>query len=730
VIKKTGKFMPIEQWLHHDDQVLIGADGAGEFLGTRYAHLASVLGSDVMKKLQNYKVFMVGCGALGCEYMKGLALMGACTAGDGKLIVTDMDTIEVSNLSRQFLFRQPDVGSAKSTTAAKVVKGWNPALKVESLEKGVGVTSEDFFDDAFWSKNDICWNALDNVIARKYTDRCCLWYGLPLLESGTLGTKSNSDVFLPHLTKSYNDGTESDANENQIAMCTLRSFPFLPLHCIEFAKQAYFSDYLEFAPNQYEAFRKDSAGFFEQLDAMGEMEQLKALKMIKGFITTQKEGAASFNMCIKEAFAKYCADFVTSIKNMVHNYDEVEKTTGKPFWTGTKRRPVEAAWNPTNPPAEAMEYLYALANCFAFIWKISPIRKRGAFHAAVVEMGLQLPAWTPPGGEAKVDGEGDDEDKADVEEIEKLKGELYAVDAASLVQMEAHDFEKDDDTNFHIDFLTSSTNLRAANYNIKKSERAHVKVTAGRIIPALATTTAMICGLVDMEFLKIVKGLHKEENPLDLFYNANVNLATGSGAMNVFRPEAVIKKESKVAAMPEYTTWDKVEVAGEISMKELIEQISSKYKVTVKKLLPVGSETLVIFDEAEIRKLEWKIEITEEGAVVLEPEADVFTAWPQLKMAVQMLGKLPAGSGARTTFENQVRTAAKSLQGVKDNFSAAYTGPFSKAFAQKARPAEDEEKQKYFDAVFAKRPYIALQAHILNESGEECNLPSIKYNFR
>lgn len=79
---------------------------------------------------------------------------GACTAPGGKLIVTDMDRIEVSNLSRQFLFRQTDVGrgsrgrpcgvvrNPKSTSAARVVKAWNPELKVEALEKGVGVTSE------------------------------------------------------------------------------------------------------------------------------------------------------------------------------------------------------------------------------------------------------------------------------------------------------------------------------------------------------------------------------------------------------------------------------------------------------------------------------------------------------------------------------------------------------------------------------------------------------------
>ncbi|OLP74298.1 hypothetical protein AK812_SmicGene46203, partial [Symbiodinium microadriaticum] len=49
-------------------------------------------------------------------------------------------------------------------------------------------------------------------------------------------------------------------------------------------------------------------------------------------------------------------DFVTSIRDLVYNCDEIEKTTGKPFWTGTKRRPIEAKWDTSAPPAEALEW--------------------------------------------------------------------------------------------------------------------------------------------------------------------------------------------------------------------------------------------------------------------------------------------------------------------------------------------------------------------------------------
>jgi len=70
-----------------------------------------------------------------------------------------------------------------------VVKRWNPLVNIEALERKVGNDSEDYFDDKFWESLHLCWNALDNIEARKYTDSRCLFYSKALLESGTLGTK-------------------------------------------------------------------------------------------------------------------------------------------------------------------------------------------------------------------------------------------------------------------------------------------------------------------------------------------------------------------------------------------------------------------------------------------------------------------------------------------------------------------------------------------------------------
>ena len=63
------------------------------------------------------RIFLVGAGALGCEFLKMFALMGISTDKDGLVSVTDDDNIEISNLNRQFLFRKDNVGKSKSETA-------------------------------------------------------------------------------------------------------------------------------------------------------------------------------------------------------------------------------------------------------------------------------------------------------------------------------------------------------------------------------------------------------------------------------------------------------------------------------------------------------------------------------------------------------------------------------------------------------------------------------------
>lgn len=98
----------------------------------------------------------------------------------------------MSNLNRQFLFRKENIGHSKSECATRAGKIMNPKLHIEALKERVDPENERIFNDAFWEGLDFVVNAVDNVKARLFVDGRCVWYGKPLFESGTLGTKCNS----------------------------------------------------------------------------------------------------------------------------------------------------------------------------------------------------------------------------------------------------------------------------------------------------------------------------------------------------------------------------------------------------------------------------------------------------------------------------------------------------------------------------------------------------------
>lgn len=79
---------------------------------------------------------MVGAGAIGCEVLKNWALLGVGGGNAGHVTVTDMDSIERSNLSRQFLFRAADVGQMKSTVAVRAAQAMNPAVHLTASACG------------------------------------------------------------------------------------------------------------------------------------------------------------------------------------------------------------------------------------------------------------------------------------------------------------------------------------------------------------------------------------------------------------------------------------------------------------------------------------------------------------------------------------------------------------------------------------------------------------------
>ena len=113
------------------------------------------------------------------------------------------------------------------------------------------------------------------------------------------------------------------------------------------------------------------------------------------------------------------------------------------------------------------------------------------------------------------------------------------------------EFEKDNDANFHIDFIHALANIRAANYNLPQMDWITVKIKAGRIVPALATTTAAIAALQTIEMMKVIKGVK-----IDKVCNAFLNMAVPS----MMQSEPMHPQKYKICTAMEFTLWDRWEV--------------------------------------------------------------------------------------------------------------------------------------------------------------------------
>ncbi|XP_060865470.1 nedd8-activating enzyme E1 catalytic subunit [Metopolophium dirhodum] len=219
----------------------------------RWSHLKKILersspfchpdfepGTGILEFLQNScKLLVVGAGGLGCELLKDLAMMGF-----GDVHVIDMDTIDLSNLNRQFLFRRKDVNSSKAEVAAKFINERVPTCRVTPHHCKIQDKSEDFYRNFHFV---VC--GLDSVVARRWINGMLislLSYDdnqqldnstvIPLIDGGTEGFKGNVRVIIPGITPCIDCTLDLFPPQVTYPLCTIASTPRLPEHCIEYVK--------------------------------------------------------------------------------------------------------------------------------------------------------------------------------------------------------------------------------------------------------------------------------------------------------------------------------------------------------------------------------------------------------------------------------------------------------------------------------------------------------------
>ncbi|KAG1755957.1 hypothetical protein EDB19DRAFT_1663894 [Suillus lakei] len=560
----SAKFHPMLQHLYFDSLESLPTTLPNEQdcqpLGSRYDGQIAVFGKPFQDKLANHRQFLVGAGAIGCEMLKNWSMMGLATGPDATIHVTDLDTIEKSNLNRQFLFRAKDLGKFKSEVAAAAVADMNPALKGHILcrQDPVGQATENVFDDDFFAGLDGVTNALDNVAARVYMDQRCILYEKPLLESG------NTQVVIPHLTESYS--SSQDPPEKQTLSCTVKNFPNAITHTIEWARQEFDAMFVKpvESVNQY----LSEPNYLENsLKYSGQSHD--HISQIVSYLVTNKP--LTFEECIIWARLQFEEKFNNAIRQLLHSLPKDHVTsTGQPFWSGPKRAPDPLVFNSSDPTH--LSFIVASANLHAYNYGL-----RGETDPAVfkrVADSVIIPEFSPKSGVKIQITESDpvNQSSSDPDNVSDLVKKLPAPSSLAGYRLTPVEFEKDDDTNHHIDLITAASNLRAMNYNITVADRHTTKQIAGKIIPAIATTTALVVGLVCLELYKIIDG----KNKLDDFKNGFINLALPFFGFS--EPIAAAKNKFENT---EWTLWDRLEFKNDPTLKEFIAWFKTHHNLDV-----------------------------------------------------------------------------------------------------------------------------------------------------
>ncbi|KAI3434307.1 uncharacterized protein J3R85_006564 [Psidium guajava] len=392
-----------------------------------------------LSAIKDARVLMVGAGGIGCELLKTLAL-----SGFQDIHIIDMDTIEVSNLNRQFLFRPKHVGQSKAKVARDAVLRFRPNISITPYH--ANVKDPDFNVDYFKQFN-VVLNGLDNLDARRHVNRLCLAADVPLVESGTTGFLGQVTVHLKGKTECYE--CQPKPAPKSYPVCTITSTPSKFVHCIVWAKDLLFAK------------------------LFGDKAQDNDLNVRSGNASTSDHAEDVFERRTDEDIEEYGR----RIFDHVFGYNIEVALSNEETWKNRSRpRPIYSKdvlpERPINQNGN-MDRASATDNPSSV--------------SAMASLGMKNPqeVWSLK-----------ENSKIFLEALKLFFGKR---------DKEIGNLSFDKDDQLAVEFVTSAANIRASSFGIPLHSLFESKGIAGNIVHAVATTNAIIAGLIVIEAIKVLQ---------------------------------------------------------------------------------------------------------------------------------------------------------------------------------------------------------------------------------
>lgn len=521
----THKCIPINQWYYYNE------------LDIEYD----------LNKIKNSRVFIPGCGAIGCELLKNLSVLGV------NIITSDMDKIEKSNLSRQFLFRNRHINNFKSIIAKEMIKEYR-SVNIDSRTNVIDETSEDIYNENFYNSIDCIINALDNIKTRKYIDNKCLLFKKHLIDSGTLGLKGNTQVIIPYLTESYNSYSNKESNE--IPVCTIKTFPYLTEHTLQWSKNI-FMEYFNLIIQDYHNFINNP----NHINIIELSEKDNYINNINYVIDNYPYTILDSIIWSVKLFKKLFIDDILELQNKYPlNHKNDDNTI---FWSGNRKYPNIITFDINN------KNIIKFIKYTSLLWYNSFNNNFSRFNEINCRELLELLELNNLNDIVNIDN--------------YYSKNNLKISKSNIININIFDKDNDNDINF----IYYCSSLRNINYNIQLTDKLNSKKIVGNIIPAISTTTSLIAGLATMEYIKIISG-YKD---IKYFKNYYVNL--GQSLICCSQPACVLKQ---LINDKEYSIWNTLYYPKTIILKDLILNINNYFNANLEVL---SFKSYIIYSDIE-----------------------------------------------------------------------------------------------------------------------------------